>query len=105
MFALMTPVARFTVPLASDANVFATQVVMPPFGIGSGAPKLHPAAVHWKPAPAAAVAPREQLSPLQLSVNRFVDPSGVGPSRTVDKPPPMFRPPHVSVSISSSSDI
>jgi hypothetical protein len=77
---------------------------MPPFGIGSGVPKLHPEPVHWKPGPAAVVAPSVQLFPVQLTVKRLVDPSGVGPSATVDRPPPMFKPPHVSVSISLSSD-
>jgi hypothetical protein len=104
MFALITPVERSTVPLAGDANVFDTHVVMPPFGIGSGVPKLQPVPVHWKPEPAVVVAPSVQLLPLQLTVNRLVEPSGVGPSSTVDNPPPMLRPPHVSVSISLSSD-
>ena len=39
------------------------------------------------------VEPTVQLEPLQLSEKRFVDPSGEGPSATVDMPPPMLRPP------------
>src|SRR5262249_29494703 len=38
-----------------------------------------------------------QLEPVQLSANRLVEPSGIGPSATTEPPPPMFRPPQVRV--------
>jgi hypothetical protein len=97
-----TPVARSTVPLAGEAQVFITQVVMTGmagFGIGSGVPKLQPVLVQSGPAVltggTSLVGPRVQAEPAQLSEKRLTAPSGVGPSGTIDWPPPMLRPPHV----------
>jgi hypothetical protein len=45
-FQLATPVEMSRVPLGpAPENVFSTQVVLPPFGMGSGVPKRQPAAV------------------------------------------------------------
>jgi hypothetical protein len=94
-FVELTPVDVSSVPLAGAANVLTTQVESWPFGIGSGGPKLQPVFVQSNVAPAVVVAPSVQVVPLQLAVKRLVAPSGVGPSGTVEAPPPMFRPPHV----------
>jgi hypothetical protein len=93
---LLAPVPRSRVPLAGVAKVFATQVESAPFLIGSGGPKLQPVLVQSKVAPADDVGPSVQLDPVQLVVKRLVAPSGVGPSGTVDCPPPMLSPPQVS---------
>src|SRR5262245_63890428 len=112
------PVLTLTVPLADAAQLFSTQVEMPGlvgFGTGSGVPKLQvPAGTSGGPAVQSGAvlltgggvvvgpalqSPPEQLSlqapppAAQLSANRLVEPSGVGPSGTVERPPPMFRPP------------
>src|SRR5262245_2181285 len=68
-------------------------------GIGSGVPKLHPVSVQSGPAVLTGgvveVGPLVQLEPVQLSANRLVEPSGIGPSGTRSAPPPMLRPPQV----------
>src|SRR5262245_53885032 len=104
------PVLMLIVPLAGAAQVFSTQVEMPGlvgFGTGSGVPKLHPVVVQsgavLLTGGAAEVGPTLQSPPeqlslqappaAQLSANRLVEPSGVGPSGTVERPPPMLRPP------------
>src|SRR5262245_66523246 len=101
-----------SVPLAGDAQVFSAQVVRAAcakFGIGSGVPKLHPVVVQsgnvLLSGGAVEVGPMVQIEPAQApsqappawqtSENWLVEPSGVGPSATVDPPPPMFRPPQV----------
>jgi hypothetical protein len=106
------PVLRLIVPVAGEAKVFSAQVVrlgLLKFGTGSGVPKLHPVVVQsgnvvlsaGGPAtgPTLQTEPAQVLSqaPLgeQVSENRLFEPSGVGPSATVEPPPPMFRPPQV----------
>src|SRR5262249_28562419 len=102
-----------TEPLAGAAQVFSAQVLSvgsEGFGIGSGVPKLHPVSVQsgavlLSPG-AVEVGPMLQSAPeqvplqapppaAQLSAYTYVAPSGVGPSATIEPPPPMFRPPQV----------
>src|SRR5215468_1424166 len=99
-------------PLAGAAQVFSAQVVSvgsEGFGIGSGVPKLQPVVVQsgsvLLSAGAVEVGPMLQSEPeqppsqappaAQLSANRLFEPSGVGPSATMEPPPPMLRPPQV----------
>ena len=86
-------------PLAGDANVFSTQVVREPFGIGSGVPKLQPVLLQSGSvllrAGAVLNALMLQAEPEQLRLKRLCEPSGVGPSGTSELPPPMSRPPQV----------
>jgi hypothetical protein len=96
------PLARSSVPLAGALQVFSTQVVSAwaaGFGIGSGVPKLHPVSVQSGSGVFTGgtvdVRAIVQLEPVQLSANRLVEPSGIGPSATTEPPPPMFRPPQV----------
>jgi hypothetical protein len=102
-FVVDVPAVRSTVPLAGAVQVLSTQVDSPALGIGSGVPKLHPVSVQSGPAVLTVggvdVEPRVQLVPAQLSEKRLIEPSGVGPSATMEPPPPMFRPPQVSVLI------
>ena len=84
-------------PLAAALQVFSTQVLSagsPGFGIGSGVPKLQPTSVQSGAevltAGAVENGPIVQLEPVQLSANRLVEPSGVGSSKTMEAPPPMF---------------
>ncbi len=91
----LVPVERSSVPLAGPEKMFWTHVVVPPFGIGSGVPNTQPVFVHLNPGPSASVGPRVQVVPVHEVVKRLVAPSGVGPSATVDAPPPMSRPPQV----------
>src|SRR5262249_18595895 len=99
--------------LAGAAKVFSAQVVSVGsvgFGIGSGVPKLHPVLLQsgavLLSAGAVEVGPMLQSAPAQVllqapppaaqvSANRLIEPSGVGPSPTRELPPPMFRPPQV----------
>src|SRR5512144_77960 len=99
---LEVPLLRSRVPVAGALQVFSTHVVMAGmlgFGIGSGVPKLQPVVVQSGSAVLTAgavlVGRIAQLEPVQSSANRLVDPSGVGPSGTMEFPPPMFRPPQV----------
>jgi len=92
------------VPPAGALQVFSTQRLSDGsarFGIGSGVPKLHPTSVQsgaeLLTGGAVEVGPIVQLEPVQPSANRLVEPSGVGSSKTMEKPPPMFRPPQVRV--------
>jgi hypothetical protein len=96
------PVDRSSVPLAGALQVFSTQLVIDGivgFGIGSGVPKLHPVSVQSGTAlltgGAVEVGPIVQLDPVQLSANRLIEPSGVGPSGMREAPAPMLRPPQV----------
>src|SRR5262249_14875652 len=109
------PVVMLIVPLAAAAQLFSTQVVrdgFEGFATGSGVPKWPPMSVQSGSALCGAgaveVGPMLQIPPEQLSlqapppaahasVNRLVEPSGVGPSGTVERPPPMLRPPQVRV--------
>jgi hypothetical protein len=77
-----------SVPVTGDLNVFSTQLEFPPFGIGSGVPKRQPVVVQSKVAPGVGVAPTVHEGPLHESVKRFVAPSGVVLSGTVETPPP-----------------
>src|SRR5262245_9915611 len=112
-----SPVLTLIVPLADAAQLFSTQVEMPGlvgFGTGSGVPKLQvPAGTAGGPAVQSGavlltgggveVGPTLQSPVAQLSlqappaahasVNRLLEPSGTTPSGTVERPPPMFRPP------------
>jgi hypothetical protein len=97
----VTPVEMSMVPLAGAENLFATHVDSAPFRMGSGGPKLQPVFVQSNPAPAAVVGPSLHEVPVHDSVKRFVEPSGVVDSGTVDWPPPMSSPPHENVSTSS----
>src|SRR5262249_10745986 len=90
-----SPVVRSSVPDAGCANVFWTQVERPPFTIGSAGPKPHPGAVQSCDGPATLVAPSVRAVAVQLAEKRLVAPSGVGPSGTVEFPPPRLSPPHV----------
>src|SRR5262245_65308535 len=93
-----------TVPVAGEARVFSAQVVRTActkFAIGSGVPKLHPVVVQSGNAlltgggpatgPTLQIEPAQLLSQAppaaQLSANRLAEPSGVGPSPTVEPPP------------------
>src|SRR5262245_40061475 len=96
-----------SVPLPGEAQVVRAGFAK--FAIGSGVPKLHPVVVQSgnvllsgggpATAPTLQIEPEQLLSqaPLvaQTSENRLFEPSGVGPSATVEPPPPMFRPPQV----------
>src|SRR4029453_5512939 len=94
------PVERSSVPLAGALQVFSTQVVRAgtaAFGISSGVPKLQPVLLQSGAAGCGGGgvgnAPMVQVAPAQLSVNWLVAPSGVGPSWTIEPPPPTLRPP------------
>src|SRR5262245_26759759 len=95
------PSVRSTVPLAGLAQVFSTHVVSvgaSGFGISRGVPNLQPVLVQSKPGPPEAVGPSVHgpaVGSGQASVNRLVEPSGVGPSGTAPAPLPMLRPPQV----------
>ena len=101
MFKEAVPVERSRLPPAGAPNVFTTQVVLPAFGIGTGAPKLQPVSVQSGVALFGAgiteVGPTVQLEPVQLSPYRLVAPSGVDDSGLVELPPPMLRPPQVKL--------
>src|SRR5262245_32704149 len=68
-------------------------------GIGSGVPKLQPVLVQSGSGVFTGgtvdVGAIVQLEPVQLSANRLVEPSGIGPSGTRAAPPPRLRPPQV----------
>src|SRR5688572_1537047 len=86
------------VPLAGAENELSTQVERPPFAIESGGPKLQPVSEQLLLLPvwAAVRAVIEQLPAAQVAVKNVSALAGVGPSGTVEPPPPMFRPPQVS---------
>src|SRR5262245_46170111 len=101
-----------SVPLAGEARVFSAQVVRNVctlFAIGSGVPKLRPVVLQSGTGllrgAVPATGPTLQIEPAQVpsqppppwqpSANRLLEPSGVGPSPTVEPPPPRFRPPQV----------
>ena len=91
-----SPVVVSIVPLLGAENLLSTHVERPPFTIGSDVPKLQPVAVQSYAGPGAPIALRlHDVPPLQSATQRFVDPSGVGPSGTVELPPPRLKPPHV----------
>src|SRR5262249_17971618 len=105
------PLLRSSVPLAAPLQVFSTQVVSVGsvgFGIGSGVPKLQPTSVQSGAALLTGgmveVGPIVHIEPVQLSANRLVEPSGVGPSGTIEAPPPMLRPPQVRFLMSPVAD-
>jgi hypothetical protein len=87
------------VPLAGAVQVFSTHVEVPPFGTGSGVPKLQPVFVQSGPGVltggVAEVGPMVQFEPVHASEKRLIEPSGVGPSATKEPPPPMLSPPQV----------
>jgi hypothetical protein len=93
---LATPFVVSIEPPLGAANLLSTQVERPPFTIGSGVPKLQPVAVQSYVEPGAPSALKEHDVPaLQSATQRFVEPSGVGPSGTVELAPPRLKPPHV----------
>src|SRR5262249_4740490 len=96
-FTLESPVERSSEPLPGAANVFCVHTDRDPFTIGSGGPNLQPTSVQSHVGPAALRALSVQLDPVQSARKRLVAPSGVGPSGTVDPPPPRFKPPQVRV--------
>src|SRR5215475_2669540 len=105
------PVARSSVPLAAALQVFSTQRLSPGsvgVGIGSGVPKLQPTSVQSGAAlltgGAVEVGPIVHIEPVQLSANWLVEPSGIGPSGTIEAPPPMLRPPQVRFLMSAVAD-
>ena len=90
----MAPVAVLSVPLPLDAKLFTTHVERPPFTIGNGGPNAHPVTVQSMPSPPPGLAPSVQVSPTQpVTRNRLVAPSGIGPSGTVEPPPPRLSVP------------
>jgi hypothetical protein len=106
------PVLRLIVPVPGEAKVFSAQVVrlgLLKFGTGSGVPKLHPVVVQSGNVVLSgggpATGPTLQTEPAQpllqappaaqTSEKMLFEPSGVGPSATVEPPPPMFRPPQL----------
>src|SRR5437868_15038627 len=85
----MPPVAVLIEPPAFAEKEFTTQVERPAFGIGNGGPRRQPATVQSMPRSPPGLAASGQLLPAQLETRkRFVAPSGIGPSGTVDPPPP-----------------
>jgi hypothetical protein len=93
-----TPVVVSNVPVTGVANVFSTQLEFPPAVTGSGLPNRHPTFVQSKlpgfVAWLAAAPLTVQLDPVHDNAKRFADPAGVGPSGTVDAPPPSDSFPH-----------
>lgn len=93
----VVPVVGSNVPLTASRIVFSTHDDVPAFGIGSGVPNGHPTSVQSTPAgnPAACVGPTvHPVALVHVNRKRFVAPSGVMFSSTVELPPPMFSPPH-----------
>jgi len=93
----VAPAVGSNSPLTGSRIVFTTHDDVPAFGIGNGTPNGHPVSVQSTPAgsPAAVVGPIAHCVGLvQLNAKRFVAPSGVMFSSTVELPPPMFNPPH-----------
>jgi hypothetical protein len=89
------PVPVFTLPPALLANELTTQVERPAFAIGSGGPKAQPEVVQSMPGPPPTLGDSEHALPEQpVTRKRFVAPSGIGPSGTVDPPPPRSSEPH-----------
>ena len=93
-----SPVATVSEPLAGAENVFCTQVDVPAFEIGRYGPKTQPVSEQCRLLPVWAA-----VRPLTVSTGglpaRFIwvsAPAGVGPSATVEVPPPTLSPPQVS---------
>jgi len=96
----IAPLEVSSVPPAFEEKVFTTHVDRPPFTIGSGGPKRHPATVQSTPSAPPGLADSVQLLPAQLlTTKRFVAPSGIGPSGTVEPPPPRFSEPQARLRI------
>src|SRR5262249_11910900 len=101
------PLSRSSEPELASWNVFSTQTDRLgniALGIGSGVPKLQPVVEQSGSAlfgrGAVSKGNTEQVPPTDWPhemLNLLCEPSGVGPSACVELPPPMFRPPQVSV--------
>lgn len=94
-----TPEVRLSVPDAGDEKVFRTQVDVPALAIGRYGPNAHAVFEQFLllPVCAAVRAVIVQVALGQVAVICVSALSGVGPSATVDWPPPTFRPPQLSV--------
>lgn len=92
------PVLLSSVPEAGDANVFRTQVEVPALEIGRYGPNAQPVLEQLLLLPVCAAVRAETVhaEPVQVAVIWVSALSGVGPSATVDWPPPTFRPPQPS---------
>jgi hypothetical protein len=90
------PVTLLSVPLAGDANVFCTQVDVTKLAIGRYGPKIQPVPEQFRLVPVcAAVRPLTvQVLPTHTVFIWVSAPAGVGPSATVEPPPPTFNPPY-----------
>ena len=93
-----TPVVTSREPLAGDENVFWTQVEVPALAMGRNGPKTHPVTEQCRLLPvSAAVRPlTDTIGGLPEMFICVSAPPGVGPSATVEAPPPTFKPPQVS---------
>ena len=82
--AVVAPVTRFTVPVDGVVNVLTLHAESPPFGTGTGGPKLQPVVVQSKPGPVVMVGPighavsNERMQPMSpvLRLKRLTAPSG-----------------------------
>jgi hypothetical protein len=94
-----SPVVRSSDPPATARNVLLLQVEIPPLAVGIHGPALHPMSVQslLLPVCAGVVDPRSHVPLWHLAVRRFVKPLGSGASGTLELPPPVDAPPHVSV--------
>jgi hypothetical protein len=97
MFSVDAPVEVSSVPAAGWANVFSVHTDVPPFGTGSGVPKRQPVfeqSNEFDPVDTpVSVGPTVQFGPVHANVKRVAEAGGVGPSATVDSPPPSERNP------------
>src|SRR5688572_21883689 len=88
---LKSPVVVLIEPLVGDANVLRTQVDVPAFEIGRNVPNWQPVfeQLLLLPVSTAVRALTTQLVGPPVIVNCVSAPPGVGPSATVEVPPPM----------------
>jgi hypothetical protein len=91
------PAELSSVPVAGDAKVLRTQVEVPALAMGRNGPKAQFVFEQLLLLPVCADvrADTVQLAPAQVASICVSALSGVGPSATVDWPPPTFRPPQV----------
>jgi hypothetical protein len=96
---LTTPVVLLSVPLAGEEKVFCTQVEVPALAIGRYGPKWQPVfeQLLMLPVCAAVRALIVHAAPAQVAVICVSAFAGVGPSATVDWPPPTLSPLQLSV--------
>jgi hypothetical protein len=98
-FPLTAPLVLLRVPLAGAEKVLRTQVEVPALAIGRYGPKLQPVLEQLVMLPVCAAVRAEMVhaAPAQVAVIWVSALAGVGPSATVDWPPPTLRPPQLSV--------